>query len=90
VSRSILFLVLLWEIYSRFISQRKFRVRVLGFRVHGSSPWGFELLLLFCSQNKGERFFDSFGVFFGYFCHGCIIKAQFRIAFYKTRSICVA
>lgn len=33
MSKSILFLVLRWKIYSRFISKRKFRVRVLGFRV---------------------------------------------------------
>ncbi len=33
MSKSILFLVLRWKIYSRFISKRKFRVRVSGFRV---------------------------------------------------------
>ncbi len=78
MSKSILFLVLWWEIYSRFISQRKFRVRVLGYRLN---CWGFELLLLFCSLKEGERFFKSFEVFFGYFCHGCIIEAQFCIVF---------
>jgi hypothetical protein len=36
---------------------------------------------LFCSQKEGERFFKSFEVFFGYFCHGCIIEAQFCIVF---------